>query len=75
MEHIPSSKAGSHSASQEIPRLLCNPQVHNRVHKSPPLVPEPDATSGHLPRYEPRKSHIQGVLITTLCTSINVSVK
>jgi hypothetical protein len=38
MEEQISWEANSHSASREIPRLLCNTNVHNRVHKSPSLV-------------------------------------
>jgi hypothetical protein len=32
-------KQESHSAGQEIPLLLRNPQVHDHVHKSKPLAP------------------------------------
>jgi hypothetical protein len=39
MEQSPSWKADSHSASQEIPCLLCNAKFHYRVHNIPPLVP------------------------------------
>jgi hypothetical protein len=38
MEHS-SWEANSHSASQEIPRLLSNLRVHYRVPKSPPPAP------------------------------------
>jgi hypothetical protein len=39
MEQSPFRQADSHSDSQEIPLLLCNPKVHHRVHKNPTLFP------------------------------------
>jgi len=39
MEHSPSWVANSHSANQEIPRLLWNPEAYYCVHKNLPLVP------------------------------------
>ena len=36
MEQSPSWEANRFSASQEIPRILCNQKVHYRIHNSHP---------------------------------------
>jgi hypothetical protein len=39
MEQRPPWEANSFSVSQEIPRILWNPEVHYHINNSPPPVP------------------------------------
>jgi len=39
MEHSPTWEANQFSASQQIPRISYNPQVHYRIYECPPPVP------------------------------------
>ena len=47
MQQSPSLEANQFSASQEIPHILWNPNVHYRTHKCPPPFTIMDNTLFH----------------------------
>ena len=63
MEQSPSCETNRFSASQEISRILLNPNVHYRIHKHPPPVPVlSQVGSVHAPTSHFLKTHLNIIL-------------
>ena len=71
MQQSPSWETKRFSASQEIPRILCNPKVHCRIHK----CPRPVRILSQIDPVHTPTSHFLNIRLNTILASTPWSFK